>query len=177
MNRVTICMTFSAKFWIFFFAFLNGIIRVFNRWINAIRIGKGFGWSLSFKLFFLGWCRLSVGRFSGKQKLDPTKQIVIWPSLYLWGLSKRKIPTIKWFNHNQIICSLRVEPRYLFREISLRSFPNDFICLSTSISDSDMKRTSLLGWNNASENFKSYTVSIRLRKGFFSHWADIYPYL
>ena len=170
MNSVTISMTFFAKFLIGFLAFLNSIKRVFNRWIKAIRIGNGLGW-------WCWWCRLLLGFFSGKQKLDPTKQIVIWPSLYLWGLSKRKIPTIKWFNHNQIICSRRVEPRYLFREISLRSFPNDFICLSTSISDSDMKRTSLLGWNNASENFKSYTVSIRLRKGFFSHWADIYPYL
>ena len=73
---------------------------------------------------------------------------------------------------NQIICSRRVEPRYLFREISLRSFPNDFICLSTSISDSDMKRTSLLGWNTASENFKSY---ILLKKRLFQSLSWYLP--
>ena len=66
-------------------------------------------------------------------------------------------------HQNKIICSLRVEPRYLFREVSLRSFPSDFMCLSTSINDSDMKRTSLLGWNTASENFKSY---IPLKRAF-----------
>ena len=136
MNSVTTSITFSAKFLICFLAFLNGIKRVFNRWIKAIRIGNGLSW----------WCRLLLGFFSGKQKLDPTKQIVMWASLYWWGLSKRKVITIKWLNHNKIICSLRVEPPHLFREVSLRSFPSVFMCLRTSISDSNMKMTSLLGW-------------------------------